>query len=180
MGMHAMRNMCGTRLWAVLAAGALMILGASSGLGAETLPKSGKPEAVQAAAARSQAYVSSEACKECHEKEYLSYKIKSKMADSFASVKKMRHAVTDAEMKKCYECHTTGYGKPGGFVSERDTPQMAEAGCEVCHGPGALHAQSQSRKDIKGKLEDKDCELCHNPERVNAFRFRALLYGGGH
>lgn len=125
-------------------------------------------------------YVGSQACTECHEDQSKSFKAYAKKAKSFESVKKMLHAVTGDELKKCYECHTTGYGRPGGFVSESKTPHLAEVGCESCHGPGSVHVQSQERKNIKTKLSAKDCESCHSAERVAAFNFKPLIYGGAH
>lgn len=68
----------------------------------------------------------------------------------------------------------------GGFVSEEKTPELKNPGCEVCHGPGSLHAKTQDPKDIKRKMEIKDCERCHNSERVKAFKFKPLIHGGAH
>ena len=158
---------------------ALAVGAAGAALGAEPGAGKGKQDSPPAAA-KPPAYVGAEACKECHEKEYLSYKANSKKVNSFNSVKRMSHAFSEDEMKPCYECHTTGHGKPGGFISERETPKMAEAGCEVCHGPGGLHVQTQARQDIKANLEAKDCLGCHNTERVKAFNFRPTLHSGGH
>lgn len=125
-------------------------------------------------------YVGSQKCKECHEEQYESYVKFSKKAHSFSSIKVMRKGLTEQEVKKCYECHTTGYGKPGGFRSESDTPHLKNAGCETCHGPGSLHVKSEAATDIKGSLTVKDCQHCHNQERVGSFRYRPLIYGGGH
>jgi hypothetical protein len=125
-------------------------------------------------------YVGSQACKQCHEDQYASYKANSKKAHSFRSVKKMRKGLTKEEYRKCFECHTTGYGKKGGFVSEEKTPHMANLGCEACHGPGAKHSKSESKADIKTNLTTKDCQICHNPERVESFKYRPLIFGGGH
>jgi cytochrome c553 len=125
-------------------------------------------------------YVGSEKCKECHEDQYESYRKHSKKAHSFKSVEVMARGLTAQEIKKCYECHTTGYGKPGGFRSVSETPHLKNAGCESCHGPGSRHASSEDVADIKAKLEVEDCTSCHNEERVGAFRYRPLIYGGGH
>ena len=125
-------------------------------------------------------YVGSDACRECHPDQYKSFKANSKKAGSYKHVKVMRKGLTDDEFKACLECHTTGYGHPGGFVSEEITPLMAEAGCEVCHGPGGNHVQSGEPDDIKADITTRDCEGCHNPERVEAFNFKPLIYGGAH
>lgn len=125
-------------------------------------------------------FVGTESCKECHETEFNSFKEFNKKAHSFKSINALKKGLTDAELKKCYECHTTGYGKTGGFRSEQETPHLRDAGCEVCHGPGSLHIESGDPKDIKGKLTAKDCESCHNSERINAFKYKPLVYGGAH
>lgn len=126
-------------------------------------------------------YVGSEACAECHELEFDNFKKYSKKAHSGRSVKIMSGDLTRQELEECFECHVTGFGKPGGFVSFEETPQLAEAGCETCHGPGYDHVESGGDTDlIKGKLAVGDCEGCHNPERVEAFDFKPLLFGGAH
>jgi hypothetical protein len=125
-------------------------------------------------------YLGAKACQECHEEQYASFSKNSKKAHSFNSIKVMRKGLAESELKKCYECHTTGYGQPGGFRSEAETPHLKDAGCEVCHGPGSVHKESQDPKDIRRKLSTKQCETCHNAERVGAFRFRPLIFGGAH
>lgn len=126
-------------------------------------------------------YVGSDACQDCHELEYGNYKKFAKKAHSGESVKIMMGDLTKEELVECYGCHMTGYGKPGGFVSFEKTPNMAEAGCEVCHGPGYDHVESGGDPElIKRNLKLEDCQTCHNPERVEAFDFKPLLFGGAH
>lgn len=126
-------------------------------------------------------YVGSEACAECHDLEYENYTKFSKKAHSGDSVKIMAGDLTREELEECFECHTTGFGKPGGFVGFDETPAMADAGCETCHGPGYDHIEEGGDPElIKAKLKIADCEGCHNPERVDAFDFKPLLFGGAH
>lgn len=73
-------------------------------------------------------YVGSASCAECHEEEYQKFEKYSKKARSFESVNKMQKGLTREEVQTCFECHTTGYGKSGGFVSEEQTPQLKNAG----------------------------------------------------
>jgi hypothetical protein len=128
----------------------------------------------------SSTYVGSEKCAECHEKEFSNYSKFSKKAHSSASIKIMASDLDQDELKECYVCHATGYGKPGGFVSFEETPGLADAGCEVCHGPGSLHAEDGDPELIKAKMDIKDCETCHNADRVENFNFKPLIYGGAH
>jgi len=125
-------------------------------------------------------YVGSTACRDCHEDEYANFFNFAKKAHSFESVRRMRSHLTPAEFDGCLECHTTGFGRPGGFRSEEETPDLKNAGCEVCHGPGSRHVLSGSRDDIKGDLTLNDCAVCHNQERIEAFNFKPMIYGGGH
>ncbi len=125
-------------------------------------------------------YVGSETCKGCHEAEYKNFKTYAKKANSFKSVASMKKGLTEAEYRSCLECHTTGYGKPGGFRSEQETPHLKDAGCESCHGPGSVHANTQDPKAIQARLTLKECETCHSSERVSAFNYVPLIHGGAH
>ena len=128
----------------------------------------------------SKTFVGAEICKGCHEKEHTSFTAHSKMSNSFKSINLMKKGLTGEEIKKCYECHTTGYGQPGGFKSEAETPNLKNLGCESCHGPGSSHASSSNPKDIKKHLGTKDCNACHDKNRVAAFNYKPLLFGGAH
>jgi len=125
-------------------------------------------------------YVGSDACKDCHEQAYNSFVKYAKKSKSFNSIERVRKGLTDDEIKGCYVCHTTGYGKPGGFISAEKTPHLKNAGCEVCHGPGGVHVMTKNHNDIKRKMTLKDCEVCHTSERVQAFRYKPLIHGGAH
>jgi len=126
-------------------------------------------------------YVGSKACMSCHPKEYESFTKYSKKAHSSQSVKIMAPKLTAEELKGCFACHTTGYGKPGGFESFEKTPDLADAGCEVCHGPGSAHADAGGDTQlIRTKLDMAQCEGCHSAERVRTFNFKPMLFAGAH
>jgi hypothetical protein len=126
-------------------------------------------------------YVGSKVCGECHDYEFSNFREFSKKSKSDHSVKIMSAKLTKEELNSCFSCHTTGFGQPGGFKSFTETPDLAHAGCEVCHGPGSLHVEFGGDPSyIKRKLSLQDCESCHNQERVNSFNFKPLLYGGAH
>lgn len=126
-------------------------------------------------------YIGSAPCRECHEHEYDNFIRYAKKAKEPNSVKVMMSDLDADEVTECYGCHTTGYGKPGGFVSFEQTPELGHAGCEVCHGPGRQHVESGGDPDlIKSDLTLKDCEGCHNSERVSSFNYKPLLRGGAH
>jgi len=84
-------------------------------------------------------YVGAKKCKACHLKEYKAWE-QTRNAKSFEDLKPGAKAeekkkarldpnkdyTTDA---KCLKCHTTGYGKPGGFKSMAETPDLANVQC---------------------------------------------------
>jgi hypothetical protein len=130
--------------------------------------------------AAEKSYVGSRVCGDCHETEYARFADFAKKSHSFQSIEKLKDGLSEQEIQQCYSCHTTGYGKPGGFVSAEKTPELKNAGCEVCHGPGSLHLETEDPADIKGRLEIEDCMVCHTSQRVAAFSFKPLIHSGAH
>ena len=125
-------------------------------------------------------YVGSAVCAGCHPGQYERYRQYSKKAHSSRGIKLMAKGLSPEELASCYGCHTTGYGKPGGFTDFAATPDLADAGCEVCHGPGADHAATSDPVAIKGKLTVADCAPCHDDSRVHSFGYKPLLQAGAH
>ncbi|HEX7579139.1 MAG TPA: cytochrome c family protein, partial [Thermoanaerobaculia bacterium] len=96
----------------------------------------------------------------------------------------------------CLACHTTGYGKPGGFVSLASTPELAGVQCEMCHGPGGTYTQKEhmslTNKEYKkadlvklglvGEISKSQCETCHNPKSpfFKDFKFEERKAKGTH
>ena len=131
-------------------------------------------------------YIGAKKCKVCHIRQFKAWK-KTGMSDSFQNLK----AGSKAEEKKkagldpskdytddpnCLKCHTTGYGKPGGFTSIDETPKLTGVQCEDCHGPGSEYVKIM-KKDKKYKITDvrdagltlpsedeKGCMACHGAD----------------
>lgn len=126
-------------------------------------------------------YVGSQVCAPCHAGQHERFMRYSKKAHSSKNLRLMAKGLSDQELTSCYGCHTTGYGRPGGFTDFTATPQLADAGCEVCHGPGSDHADAGGDpKLIRSKLAMAMCEGCHNAERVRTFNFKPMLFAGAH
>jgi hypothetical protein len=92
----------------------------------------------------------------------------------------MQPKLTAEEFKECLRCHTTGYGEPGGFKSAEETDALKNPGCEVCHGPGSIHAESGDPADLALEVSLEVCGKCHNSDRVAAFGFKPMLHAGAH
>ena len=131
-------------------------------------------------------YVGSKKCKMCHMKEWRSW-AETKMAKSFEQLKPgqnveaKKKAGLDPEKdytqdETCLPCHTTGYGKSGGFSTVEVTPKLVGVGCEMCHGPGGTYTKNQymslKNKEYKkadlvpvglvGEITKDRCLVCHN------------------
>ncbi|RMG44588.1 MAG: cytochrome C554 [Acidobacteria bacterium] len=133
-------------------------------------------------------FVGTKTCKKCHIKQWKSWS-QTRMAKAFDILKPGERA----EAKKaagldpqkdyttdpnCLKCHTTGYGKPGGFKDIASTPDRAGVGCEMCHGAGKDYTKpdvmSLKNKNFKhadavaagmvDKVSEKQCLACHNEE----------------
>jgi hypothetical protein len=141
-----------------------------------------------ATGAEEHSYTGSKKCKMCHLKEWKSWS-GTKMAQAFdvlkpgerADAKKTAGLDPTKDYTKdpiCLPCHTTGYGKEGGFVDIESTPSHAGVGCEMCHGAGGTYTQAQymslknkeyPKEDIVavgmvGEITMEQCVTCHNTE----------------
>jgi hypothetical protein len=137
-------------------------------------------------------YVGAKKCKACHVKQYKAW-MKTAMANAFEDLKsgvkaeeKKKAGLDPAKDyttdPKCLRCHTTGYGKPGGFKSMEETPKLINVQCEGCHGPGSEFSNYMKKNRKKWKetgyttdelkavgliipSEDKSgCMQCHNED----------------
>jgi hypothetical protein len=83
----------------------------------------------------------------------------------------------------CIKCHVTGYGEKGGSAMAH-VEGLTDVQCEVCHGPGSLHAARPKQVKIPVAAPDERlCRTCHTPEHSDTFQFEAYLrdvVGAGH
>ena len=73
----------------------------------------------------------------------------------------------------CQQCHTTGYGLPGGF-DHRSAPGAADlesVGCESCHGPSLAHVRDVHVRTPYNGFDQ--CVRCHDHENSPAFDLAA-------
>jgi len=144
------------------------------------------------------AHVGSDACRSCHAEEFETWAA-GPHAGATATLAK---SGKDRE-QSCLKCHTTGFGRTGGFPptgNPTDHPDLARVGCESCHGPGAEHvAESSVKRGSIVALGDKCescvilqiCGTCHDADNDPGFKFEvqrkideirhgALASGSGH
>ena len=75
----------------------------------------------------------------------------------------------------CVPCHVVGASSKGlepsmAFRSRAQTPQLADVGCESCHGAGAAHSAAP-RKFTLPKVGSRSCKPCHSLENSPNFDF---------
>jgi peroxiredoxin len=126
-------------------------------------------------------YVGSDACRSCHEAEYEKWSA-GPHAAAFAALAKGGHE-QDA---KCVACHSTGFGRKGGYpkgAKPGEDADLARVGCESCHGPGGDHVGPDARR--RGTilaLGDKCdscvilqiCGTCHDQANDPGFEFEVV------
>lgn len=70
----------------------------------------------------------------------------------------------------CTGCHVVDLTSTEGFKSRNDTPDLANVGCESCHGPGKAHSL-QPEVVKMGKVGQKVCTTCHTIRNSPRFEF---------
>jgi hypothetical protein len=125
-------------------------------------------------------YLGSAACGACHAGAYARWR-QSAHARALAGL-----PVADRERSACLRCHVTGYGEPTGYRAAAPA-DLADVGCEACHGPGSGHARSAHPEYVPTRTGgecppcevNRVCRLCHTPERSPGFDLaRALALVG--
>ncbi len=107
-------------------------------------------------------YAGIDKCKNCHPKNYEAFS--HRKFDKSWQILEMKGKTKDPE---CLKCHTTGFGEPGGFVSEEATPHLKYKQCEACHGPGSLHMSNPADKEFRKTIaphkysNENICIKCH-------------------
>jgi hypothetical protein len=114
-------------------------------------------------------YTGSKSCKPCHEYEYGKWSTKAH-AHAYATLEQAGSAF-DPE---CVVCHVVGLRYESGFVSEPETEDLKDVGCEICHGPGSEHIKTLGKAETtKPKL---DCTDCHTPETSGEYTGKEEVY----
>ena len=107
-------------------------------------------------------FVGSKTCARCHEYEHGKWSEQAH-AGAFATLQK----VGSDRDPECVICHVVGMEYSNGFVTEEQTPQLKDVGCEACHGPGSGHVLAAGQ--VKTSEPKKNCLSCHTPEHSGGY-----------
>jgi hypothetical protein len=107
-------------------------------------------------------------CAECHQPFVESWE-KTRHANALDSLKRVRKSGNP----ECLQCHTVGYGEPGGFINIEKTPALANVQCESCHGPGRKHITEYSQP--MATVTENTCKRCHTKQNSPDFNYRNYL-----
>jgi peroxiredoxin/nitrate/TMAO reductase-like tetraheme cytochrome c subunit len=126
-------------------------------------------------------HVGSDTCRDCHESEYETWAAGPHAAAVATLSKAGKSANAD-----CLACHTTGFGRPGGFPRDgvvKSHTDLARVGCESCHGPGGEHAKQGAAKigsivSLGDKCDScvilQICGTCHDEVNDPGFEFEVI------
>lgn len=110
-------------------------------------------------------YIGSQACQECHQKEFSQWS-HSSHATAFNTLR----TVGREYYPECVTCHVTGSGYETGYqIGTPDSAHLVDVGCETCHGPGRQHVYTPLKENIRGPVPENVCMECHTPEHSPGF-----------
>ncbi len=72
---------------------------------------------------------------------------------------------------ECVGCHVVGLNYESGFRGAPSTPELANVGCESCHGPGGEHVFDPTVK--MGVAGEESCMTCHETAHSPEFDFKS-------
>ncbi len=103
-------------------------------------------------------FVGSRHCGKCHSKENTSHN----RTQHVNSMQVLTLNKEDAN-PECLKCHTTGYGRDGGFINKAETYYLGKIDCEACHGPAREHLglelQIQEARKLNSRHKASDEQL---------------------
>jgi hypothetical protein len=106
----------------------------------------------------------SAACQDCHDEDCQSWE-SSRHAHAWETLLE-KASFADPF---CQQCHTDGYGMPGGFFSIAQGGDRRNVGCETCHGPSQAHLEDS--KIPPPFLASDQCVRCHDHENSPTFNY---------
>ncbi len=113
-------------------------------------------------------YSGSKSCQPCHSEAYSKWTTTAH-GSALATLEKLHH---DKD-PDCVSCHVVGLESKTGYMSRAKTPDLANVGCESCHGSAKAHA-IEPLKVKTTKDASQACMSCHNPNHSPKFDYASF------
>ncbi len=110
-------------------------------------------------------FAGSKTCGTCHSEDYKVW-----VATSHAKALATLEAEKQDRDPECISCHVVGVDQIAGFRDRKSTPDLAEVGCESCHGAGKAHSLAPMQNAMP-KIDEKSCNSCHVPAHSPGFDY---------
>lgn len=115
-------------------------------------------------------YAGAAKCAACHPDEHQQW-LTTKHASAYKTLlDRHRHF-----QPKCISCHVVGYGTAHGYRLGAPEQTLANVQCEVCHGPGAAHAEDPKTTNVRRQVPERVCLECHTPDHSDHFVYAERL-----
>lgn len=118
-------------------------------------------------------YIGVEQCGACHD-QALTHWHGTRHAGAYDTLEKVNKQFD----LSCVGCHVTGFRQPGGSEVV-ELAGLEDVQCEVCHGPGSIHADTPEKAGkafgIRREVPVDVCLQCHTPEHSDTFDYEAYL-----
>lgn len=102
-------------------------------------------------------YASTATCVSCHMHQFATWAY-SKHKNALQSLVERG----ESDDPECLECHSTGFGEPGGFgeLSKFNLSRLGSVQCEACHGP--LKGHPEDANIVISPVTESTCTRCHD------------------
>jgi nitrate/TMAO reductase-like tetraheme cytochrome c subunit len=110
-------------------------------------------------------YVGSQKCASCH-----ASSAKVHFGSAHAKAMEPLRSEGHDQDPDCVSCHVTGSESTRGYLGKQ-TPALAQVGCESCHGAGGDHAKNPKQFHLK-KSGENECLTCHTSTTSPKFNYR--------
>jgi hypothetical protein len=114
-------------------------------------------------------FVGASKCYACHDEKISSW-LATGHATALDALKDASGNISASNLQNGAVFRSTGYGQPGGFVDPAATPQLANVGCENCHGAAGSHSFISSRNyHLVSTVAAEVCGGCHTTAQGPAY-----------
>ncbi len=119
-------------------------------------------------------YLGMETCARCHDGTVSNFMV----SPHFRAFRRLTESGNERNAR-CLPCHTTGYGRFGGYdpgSDEKGGINLRGVQCEACHGPGTKHTRDGRYRERARKV----CRECHDARQSPHFDFHTFWARVGH